>query len=101
MLLSGGQKQKLLLARALLAKPQILIIDEGLNTLDNRTQEEVLKNIKALGKTTLLTSHRLNVLEMTDRIFVMDEGGILASGTFQELAKQEGLFKRFLEKQNL
>jgi len=82
-------------------EPQILILDEGLNTLDNRTQEQVLKNIKSLKKTTLLTSHRLNVLEMADQIYVMDDGAIVASGTFQQLSRQEGIFKRFLEKQIL
>ncbi len=98
-LLSGGQKQKLLLARMVLSEPQLYLIDEGLNTLDNTTQERVLKNIKSLGKTTLRTTHRLNILELAERIYVMEEGTIIASGSFPELIQQEGLFKRFYEKQ--
>ncbi|NGX61399.1 MAG: Toxin RTX-I translocation ATP-binding protein [Chlamydiae bacterium] len=100
-LLSGGQKQKLLLARAILTNPQIYLIDEGLNTLDNRTQERVLANLRSLSKTILLTSHRLNVLEKADKIYVMEEGEITASGTFQELTSHAGLFQRFASKQTL
>ncbi len=100
-LLSGGQKQKILLARALLNEPQILIIDEGLNTLDNATQQKVLKGIKELNKTVILTSHQINVMEMTDRIYVMEKGEITASGSFEELAHHEGIFKRFRDQQIL
>jgi NHLM bacteriocin system ABC transporter ATP-binding protein len=100
-ILSGGQKQKLLLARALLSKPKILFIDEGLNSIDTVTQTKILHNLRSLQATILMASHSLNILQKADHILVMEAGTITASGSFQELSAQTGIFKNFIENQLL
>lgn len=98
---SGGQKQRLLIARALIAKPRILIFDEATNALDNKTQDIVSSNLDALEVTRIVVAHRLSTLKKADRIYVIDRGQIVQSGTFATLAKKEGLFKEMLLRQAL
>lgn len=97
--LSGGQKQRIALARLILKKPEIIIFDEATSALDNTNEIIIQKNIeKAFEDATIITiAHRLTTLKNTDRIFVFDEGKIVQEGTFKKLAKEKGLFKRFLE----
>lgn len=97
--LSGGQRQRLLLTRAIIKKPKILILDEATSSLDNQTQQEVQKNLENLKVTRIVVAHRLSTIQHANRIYVMENGRNTASGTFDELAKQEGLFARLTEKQ--
>ncbi|NGX31496.1 MAG: Alpha-hemolysin translocation ATP-binding protein HlyB [Chlamydiae bacterium] len=97
--ISGGQKQKILLARAFIKKPQILLLDETLNSLDNATKGKVLKHIRTLGITTILITHHINSLKKTDLIYVLKEGKVDQSGTFKDLSYQDGQFKQFIQKQ--
>jgi NHLM bacteriocin system ABC transporter ATP-binding protein len=99
--LSGGQRQRLLIARALVAKPGILIFDEATSALDNRTQEIVTSSLRQLKVTTILVAHRLSTIRHADRIYVIDGGRIVQEGTFDELARQEGLFARLMARQSI
>ena len=85
--LSGGQRQRLALARALLCKRPLLIIDDGLSAIDVETEQQVLQGILAnmQGQSVLLISHRVNVLRHADRIILLDEGRIAAQGSHEHL----------------
>lgn len=98
---SGGQLQRLLITRALVSKPKILIFDEATSALDNKTQEFISKQLDKVEVTRIVIAHRLSTIRHADRIYVMDKGTVIQAGTFQELAKQEGLFKQFLTRQQL
>ncbi|NGX51606.1 MAG: Leukotoxin export ATP-binding protein LtxB [Chlamydiae bacterium] len=100
-LLSGGQRQKILLARILIRQPKIIILDEALNSIDNQTRYEILDNLETLKITRIITAHNLNTFQRANRIFVLDRGTVVDRGTFDELSKKEGIFQRFLEKQKL
>ncbi|MFH1536869.1 MAG: ABC transporter ATP-binding protein [Patescibacteria group bacterium] len=97
--LSGGQKQRLALARLILKSPDILIFDEATSALDNTNETIIQKNLEQIfsDKTMITIAHRLTTLKNSDRIIVFDKGKIMQEGTFNDLAKQEGLFKQFLE----
>ncbi|MCB1081913.1 MAG: ATP-binding cassette domain-containing protein, partial [Chlamydiia bacterium] len=99
--LSGGQKQRLLIARALLPNPKILIFDEATSALDNRSQEEITQNIDALDITRVVIAHRLSTIRNADRIYVLEKGKITQMGSFEELAKEPGLFAEMLHRQRL
>ena len=99
--LSGGQKQLLLIARALLGDPHILIFDEATNALDNETQEKVSENIDKLNITRIIIAHRLSTVKNADKIYVIEDGKIVEEGTFDELANKKGLFASYVEKQKL
>lgn len=94
---SAGQKQRLEIARVLLKNPALLILDEATNALDAEVEEKILANIRKLGITTFLISHRLSTFHHCDRILVMDEGSIVQQGTHQELTKQKGLYRNLIE----
>jgi len=97
--LSGGERQRLSIARVFLKKPDILIIDEGTSALDVQTEEEVIKNIfdEFKNNTILMITHRLRILEKTERIIVVDRGRIVEEGTEEELMKKKGVFYRFIQ----
>lgn len=97
--ISAGQKQRLLIARALVMKPSILIFDEATSALDNRTQATVTESLRQLKVTTILVAHRLSTIRHADRIYVIEAGRIVQQGTFDELARQEGLFARLMKRQ--
>lgn len=99
--LSGGQKQRLLIARALLPEPKILIFDEATSALDNKVQDEISRNLDALDVTRVVIAHRLSTIKHADRIYVIDKGHTVETGTFQELATRPGLFQNMLNRQKL
>jgi len=93
--LSGGQRQRTALARALLIDAPILILDDALSSVDNQTATQILKNLSEGSdrKTVLFISHQLSAAASADRIFVMDQGAIVQSGTHSELVDQPGLYQ--------
>lgn len=99
-ILSGGQKQRLAIARALLMKTEIILFDEATSALDNETQSEIQKAIDNLkGEyTILIVAHRLSTVIDCDRIFVVDDGKILDSGSHKELLKKCEFYRNLYEK---
>ncbi|WP_439595920.1 ATP-binding cassette domain-containing protein [Falsiroseomonas sp.] len=93
--LSGGQVQRLLLARALLQKPAVLILDEATSALDNVTQRATMRAIRTMPATRIVIAHRLSTIRNADRIIVLDGGRIVESGSFDQLIQRKGgLFAR-------
>ena len=98
--LSGGQRQRLLIARALATRPRMVFFDEATSALDNRTQAIVTESLRKRKVTRVVIAHRLNTIIDADRIYVLDKGAILQSGTYAELMQQEGsLFHRMASRQ--
>ena len=97
--LSGGQRQRIVIARAIIKKPRILFFDEATSALDNRTQAIVSASIEQLQATRIVIAHRLSTIINADRIYVLDQGQIVQSGTYQELIKQDGLFAELAKRQ--
>ena len=93
--LSGGQRQRLAIARALLKQSKIIIFDESTSSLDNFAQSKVQHSIENLkgGHTVIIVAHRLSTIKNVDKIFFLDEGKIIASGTFDELFKNNQQFQ--------
>ena len=96
---SGGQRQRLLIARALAKKPRIVLFDEATSSLDNVTQAIVSRSIKELRATRVTIAHRLSTIVDADRIYVIDDGRVVQSGTYDELMKQPGLFADMAKRQ--
>jgi NHLM bacteriocin system ABC transporter ATP-binding protein len=91
--ISGGQRQRLMIARAIASRPRILLFDEATSALDNRTQAIVSASLENLKATRLVIAHRLSTIINADRIYVLVAGRIVQSGTYAELMDQEGPFK--------
>lgn len=100
-LLSGGERQRLLLTRALLRNPKILILDEALNSLDSPSQSKIIENLQNLPMTKVLITHQLNILEKLDTIYLMREGRVVGSGTFDELIQREPFFQQLVASQSI
>jgi NHLM bacteriocin system ABC transporter ATP-binding protein len=97
--LSGGQRQRVLIARAIVNKPRILLFDEATSALDNRTQAIVSNSLKTIKATRIVIAHRLSTILEADRIFVLDQGAIVQTGTYAELMRQPGLFRELASRQ--
>ncbi len=97
--LSMGQKQRILIARALAKKPKIVIFDEATSALDNVTQAVISESLSRFNATRIVIAHRLSTIENADKIFVLDKGKIVQNGTFQELISQPGLFQVLAKRQ--
>ena len=99
--MSGGQKQRLLIARALVNRPAILFFDEATSALDNVSQKQVSENLDRMGCTRIIIAHRLSTIRHCDRIIVLDKGVIVEEGTFDELREKGGLFADLMKRQTL
>lgn len=97
--LSGGQRQRLIIARAIVRRPRILLFDEATSSLDNLTQAIVIKSLGKLDVTRLVIAHRLSTITNADRIYVLEQGKIVESGTYGQLMKAEGFFHRLAMRQ--
>ncbi|RKE20746.1 ATP-binding cassette domain-containing protein [Streptomyces sp. TLI_171] len=98
---SGGQVQRLLLARALVRDPAVLLLDEATSALDNATQQRVADAVAGLDRTRLVIAHRLSTIRTADRIYVLDGGRVSAEGTFRELLGTDPLFTRLARFQEM
>jgi ABC-type multidrug transport system fused ATPase/permease subunit len=101
--LSGGQMQRITIARAILRNPSILLLDEATSALDSESEEAVQTALQNLmqDRTSFIIAHRLATVRDADLILVMDEGRVVEDGTHQELTKKSGLYSRLSQLQNL
>ena len=97
--ISGGQRQRLLISRAIVRRPRIIFFDEATSALDNRTQEIVSRSLEQLAATRVVISHRLSTIVNAYRIFVLQGGRIIESGTYRELLQRRGLFAELARRQ--
>ncbi|SDI44762.1 ATP-binding cassette, subfamily B [Planococcus glaciei] len=101
--LSGGQKQRISIARALMMRPELLILDDSLSAVDAKTEEAILSSLKKTrtGATTIITSHRLSAIQHAHQIIVMHEGTVAEIGTHDQLMKKKGRYYEMYELQQL
>ena len=97
--LSGGESQRITIARALLDDARIVIMDEATNWLDNQSQDQVMEIIAGLNMTRIVIAHRLSTLHHADRIYVLDGGQVVEQGNFRELMESEGHFYDLVRRQ--
>ncbi len=101
--LSGGQKQRVTLARALLVDPRVLILDDALSSVDTQTEQVILDHLEHLmeDRTSILLTHRFNVLDRVDRIYVLDDGRIVERGTHADLLESGGVYADMYHRQQV
>lgn len=101
--MSGGQKQRTSIARALMKNAPILILDDALSAVDTDTEEQILNNLKVNreGKTTVIIAHRISTIQNVDRIMVLEDGHVAEYGSHDELVQKGGIYARLYEKQQL
>ena len=99
--LSGGEKQRLSIARAMIKKSPIILLDEATSSLDAETENKIQEALKILtkNKTTIVIAHRLSTILNSDQIYIVDSGQVIANGKHEELIKNSDLYKNFYEKQ--
>ncbi len=97
--ISGGQRQRLLIARAIVRKPPIVLFDEATSALDNQTQEIVSKTLEQMRATRIVVAHRLSTVRNADRIYVLDKGRVVQVGRFDDLIEQDGIFAELARRQ--
>ena len=99
--LSGGEKQRLSIARAILKKSPIILLDEATSSLDAETESKIQKAISYLtkGRTTIVIAHRLSTILNSDKIYVIDMGKVVGEGNHKELLDSSEVYKNFYEKQ--
>lgn len=99
--LSGGQKQRISIARALIRKPKLLILDDCLSAVDTETEEAILQSIRNQGDSTavLMVSHRISSIRGADHVVVLDQGKLIEEGTPDALAQANGMYARMVEQQ--
>lgn len=98
---SGGQRQRLMIARAIASKPKLLIMDEATSALDNITQKKVADSLETLNCTRIVIAHRLSTIKHCDRILVFDGGKIIEDGTYDELISKNGYFAELVSRQRV
>lgn len=99
--ISGGQRQRLMIARAIAPKPQILMFDEATSALDNITQKKVAESLAALKCTRIVIAHRLSTVQNCDRILVLDGGKIIEEGNYETLMSKNAFFASLVERQQM
>ena len=99
--ISGGQRQRLLIARAVAPKPRILMFDEATSALDNLTQKQVSEALDRMKCTRIVIAHRLSTIRQCDRIIVLDKGKIIEDGSYEELIALNGAFAELVARQRL
>ena len=99
--ISGGQRQRLLIARAVAPKPRILMFDEAISALDNLTQRQVSEALDRMKCTRIVIAHRLSTIRQCDRIIYLDKGKIIEDGSYEELIARNGAFAELVARQRL
>ncbi|EME69524.1 ABC transporter [Paramagnetospirillum caucaseum] len=97
--LSGGQVQRMLIARAVVSKPRLLLFDEATSALDNRTQAIVTESLSKLSVTRIAIAHRLSTVKDADRIYVLKDGRVIEAGNYDDLMAKNGLFSELARRQ--
>lgn len=97
--MSGGERQRVTIARALLRNPRIILLDEATNALSNESQAKVMRNLERMSSTRIVIAHRLSTLREADRIYVLESGKVAQQGTFEELTNTGGLFSTLVDRQ--
>ena len=97
--LSGGESQRITIARSVIGSPRVMLFDEATNWLDNESQAQVMENLTALTSTRIVIAHRLSTLEKADRIYVLQAGKVVQCGSFGELMEVDGVFRELVKRQ--
>jgi len=97
--ISGGQKQRLMIARAIIQRPNILLMDEATSALDNHTQKLVSESLDHIKATRIVIAHRLSTIKNADNIIVLKEGRVQEQGTYEQLMRNDGLFAELANRQ--
>lgn len=99
--LSGGERQRIALARAILRKPELLILDEATSSLDSNSEQLILQSIETIAKytTIVMVAHRLSTIKNADYVYVLSNGTIVEEGNYKELTQKGGLFAQMVQKQ--
>jgi ATP-binding cassette subfamily C protein len=97
--ISGGQRQRLLIARAMVKKPRLFLLDEATSALDNVTQAKVARSLDGLQATRIVVAHRLSTIINADCIFVLEKGTVVQRGSYDKLMKEEGVFRELAVRQ--